>query len=102
MDEAARARQEHRLDDAFRGYTEAAGICRAGSDRRTLIHALKGVGQIESDRRNFEAALVAYEEAAALARQESDPFLLAHTVRHSGDVLRHLGRVTDAERRYAE
>jgi len=102
MEEAARARREDRSDDAYRGYTAAAAICRAIQDRGSLIHALKGVGQIERDRGNFQAALVAYEEAAVLAREESDPFLLAHTIRHVGDILFHLGRLTDAEVRYSE
>jgi tetratricopeptide (TPR) repeat protein len=41
--------------------------------------------------------LVAYQEAAALARQYADPFLLAHTVRHAGDVLYELRRTTEAD-----
>ncbi len=102
MEEAARARREDRPEDAHRGYSEAVAICRRNRDRRSLIHALKGVGQIERDRRKIQAALVAYEEAAALAREESDPFLLAHTIRHVGDLLRELGRFTDAEACYKE
>jgi len=102
MEEAARARREQRLDDAYRDYTDAAAICRARQDCRSLIHALKGVGQIDCDRGNFQAALVAYEQAAALARDESDPFLFAHTIRHVGDVLRHLQRSKDSEACYTE
>ncbi len=99
---AARARREDRLDDAHRGYTEAAAICRASQDRRSLIRALKGVGQVERDRGKLESALVAYQEAAGLAREESDPFLLAHTIRHVGDVLCDMERSTDAEPCYTE
>ncbi len=102
MEKAVRARREDRLEDAYRAYTQAAAISRASQNRRSLIHALKGIGQIERDRRKFEAALVAYQEAAALAREESDPFLLAHTIRHVGDVLRHMDRFTDAEACYTE
>ncbi len=102
LEEAARARREGRLHDAYRGYAEAVSACRAMQDRRGLIRALKGVGQIERDQGNLEPALVAYQEAVALAREQSDPFLLAHTIRHVGDVLRPLGRSTDAERCYRE
>ena len=102
MEEAALARREDRLDEAHRGYTEAAAIYRANEDRPSLIRALKGVGQIDCDQGNLEAALLAYEEAAALARAQSDPFLLAHTIRHVGDVLCRLGRPTEAEACYTE
>jgi tetratricopeptide (TPR) repeat protein len=97
MEEAARARREGRLDDACRGYAEAAALSRSGRDRRCLIRALKGAGQIERDRGNLGAALAAYREAAALAREEGDPSLLAHTIRHVGDVLRQLRRIAEAE-----
>ncbi len=102
IDEAARARREGRIDDAYRSYADAAAICRANGDRRSLIHALKGLGQVECDRRNFGAALGAYEEGTALAREDSDSFLLAHTIRHLGDILRKLDRPKDAESCYTE
>ncbi len=67
-----------------------------------MVYALKGVGQIERDRGKLESALVAYQEAAALAREESDAFLLAHTIRHIGDVLCDMERSTEAESCYTE
>ena len=102
MEDAARARREGRLEDAYRGYIQAADVCRACQERRSLISALKGVGQIERDRGHLDAAFAAYEEAVALAREEGDPLLLAHALRHAGDILRHLRRLSDAELRCAE
>ncbi len=102
IEEAERARREGRLDDAWRAHAEAAALSRAAGARRSLIHALKGLGQIERDRGNPDPALAAYQEAATLAREECDSCLLAHTIRHVGDVLRHLGRLTDAEASYTE
>lgn len=102
LDDAARARQEDRLDDAYRIYAEAVQVLRDSNDRLGLIRALKGLGQIERDRGNVAAALAKYEEATALARQENDPLLLAHTVRHVGDILRHLERTAEAEKCYTE
>src|SRR5690348_12969690 len=98
MEDAARARRGGRREDAYRGYVQAAEVCRGCQDRRSLIVALKGVGQIARDRGHRDASLVAYEEAGALAREESDPLRLAHTLRHAGDILRHLRRLSDAER----
>lgn len=97
LEDAAQARREGRLDDAYRDYVQAAATGRATQDRRLLILALQGVGRIECDRRRLEAALGAYQEAAALARPHGDPFLLAHAIRHAGDVLRELGRVAEAD-----
>jgi len=102
IETAAQARREHRLEDAYDGYTQAVTISRAGADRGSLIQALKGVGQIERDRQNFEGALVVYQEAAGLAREEPDLFLRAHTIRHLGDIFGHLGRGEDAEACYSE
>ena len=102
LEDAARARHENRLDDAYRAYTEAVPVLRDSHDRLGLIRALKGLGQIERDRGNVVAALANYEEATGLARQENDPLLLAHTVRHVGDILRHLARTAGAENCYTE
>ena len=102
LEDAARARHENRLDDAYRAYTQAVPVLRDSHDRLGLIRALKGLGQIERDRGNVVAALANYEEATGLARQENDPLLLAHTVRHVGDILRHLARTAGAENCYTE
>src|SRR5690348_11424668 len=87
LEEAVRARREDRLDDAHRIYAEAVPLLRDSNDRLGLVRALKGLGQIERDRGNVVAALANYEEATGLARRENDPLLLAHTVRHVGDIL---------------
>lgn len=102
LEDAARARRENRLDDAYRVYAEAVAVLRDSNDRLGLIRALKGLGQIESDRGNVLAALANYEEATGLARQANDPLLVAHTVRHVGDILRHLARTAGAEKCYTE
>ncbi len=38
----------------------------------------------------------------ALSREEEDPLLLAHSVRHLGDVHRGAGRLVEADRCYSE
>lgn len=102
MREADRARREARLADAHRDLIEAVALSRRAADRRELVHALKGLGQIERDMgRNLEA-LACYAEAVALCRQLADPLLLAHTVRHLGDVHRHAASLDLAESCYDE
>lgn len=89
MQEASRARREDRLSDARRNWAEAAALCREGGQKRELVQALKGLGQL-------------YEEAVALCRRAGDPHGLAHTVRHLGDIHQDAGRVALAEPCYHE
>jgi tetratricopeptide (TPR) repeat protein len=102
MANANRARLEDRSADARRDYAAAVALCRQFRARRELIRALKGLGQIERDLGNGNAALPLYEEALALCREENDPLLLAHTVRHLGDIHRDAGRASLAEPCYVE
>ena len=51
--------------------------------------------------RNSEAS-ARYEEAVALCRKHRDPLLLAHTIRHLGDVRRRLGLQPEAQACYEE
>lgn len=43
-----------------------------------------------------------YEEAVSLCRKQRNPLLLAHTIRHLGDVRRHLGQQQGAQVCYEE
>ena len=43
-----------------------------------------------------------YEEAVTLSREEGDILLLAHTVRHLGDLHRSADRLAEADRCYVE
>ncbi|MGC2764437.1 MAG: tetratricopeptide repeat protein [Candidatus Acidiferrum sp.] len=100
--EAAQARRENRVSDARRYWTEAVQLCRQSGNKKELIQALKGSGQIERDMGNNDAALPFYEQAVALCREEHDPQSLAHTVRHLGDVYRSAGQLDLAEPCYSE
>jgi tetratricopeptide (TPR) repeat protein len=102
MQEANRARLEDRPADAQRDYAAAVDLCRHSGTRTELIRALKGLGQIERDLGNGDAALVLYEEAVVICRMKGDPLLLAHTVRHVGDIHQDAGRVELAEPCYTE
>src|SRR5437870_13487735 len=101
MQEANRIRFERPLE-AHRLYADAVERCRQDGPRYELIKALKGLGQIERDANNDNAALRLYEEAVALCREEGDALLLAHTVRHVGDIHQHAGRDDLAEPCYVE
>src|SRR5205814_964583 len=67
-----------------------------------LILALKGLGQIERDSNNLDAALRLSEEAASLCRKEDHALLLAHTLRHVADIHQDAGCVDLAESCYCE
>ncbi len=100
--QADRARREHRLTDAHRDLVEAVALCRQAGERRELVRALKGLGQLERDLGHGDAARPLYEEAVAICREEGDPLTLAHTVRHLGDIHQDAGRVELAEPCYRE
>lgn len=67
-----------------------------------LVVALKGLGQIERDAGNREAALARYEEAVAVCRLLGESNLLAHTIRHVADIHYEMGRTDLAEAAYEE
>jgi tetratricopeptide (TPR) repeat protein len=102
MEDADRARREGRPVDARRDFVAAVGLCRAGGDRRGLIRALKGLGQIERDLGHADASRPLHEEAVLLCRAEKDGLLLAHTVRHLGDVYSAMGHSELADPCYRE
>ncbi len=88
---ASQARREHRLADAKRDLVEAVDLCRKAGTRIELAKALTGLGQIERDLHDNDAARGHYEEAVAIYREEGDALKLAHTIRHLGDIHRHEG-----------
>ena len=102
MEQAAQARREGRLADAKRGWTEAVSLCRHTGSRHDLITTLKGLGQIERELQNGDAALALYEEAVTLSLVAREPLLLAHTIRHLGDIHLDAERLELAERCYDE
>ena len=67
-----------------------------------FVAALKGLAQIERDSGRLEPAVPLYEEAVTACRSLNHDFLLAHTVRHLGDVLQDLGSIERAEPCYLE
>ena len=108
MDEAARlSRQAARVRferplDAKRDWAEAVRLCREAGARDELVETLKGLGQIERDMGNGEAALGHYGEAVAICRGLDNPRRLAHTLRHVADILLDLGRIVQAEPCFVE
>jgi tetratricopeptide (TPR) repeat protein len=89
---ASQARRENRLRDARRDLQRAVDICRRAAAAGDLAFALKRLGQIERDLRNFDMARICYEEAAAIYRERGDALSLAHTIRHVGDIHQDAGR----------
>jgi tetratricopeptide (TPR) repeat protein len=100
--EASQSRRENRVSDAKRQWAEAVELSRQSGNKKELIQALKGSGQIERDMGNNGAALPFYQKAVALCREQDDPLSLAHTVRHLGDVYRSAGQLELAEPCYRE
>jgi tetratricopeptide (TPR) repeat protein len=98
------ARREGRLEDARRFFAEAVELCRAAraGDASLLASALMGLGQIERDLKNRDAALEHYREAVKLYRSGVDPLRFAHTIRHLGDVPREDGVMDEARNCYEE
>ena len=101
MREANRLRFENPAE-AQRLYLKAVERSRTGGSRRTLIQALKGLGQIARDLRVNDLALRLYDEAVMLCRTEGDAMLLAHTVRHLGDIHSDMRREDLAQPCYEE
>ncbi len=99
---AWQARREDRHEDAERDLLRAVESARQADSRPELIHALKALAHVVRDVGEDERARPLYEEAVALCREEQDPLLLAHTVRHLGDLHRGAGNLVEAERCYSE
>jgi tetratricopeptide (TPR) repeat protein len=108
IDDGYRARREDRSADARRHFSEAVALARQHSNKSSpnllpdLVGALKGLAQIERDEGHPDAAGPLYQEAIQICRGLDDPLLLAHTVRHLGDVLQDVGHLAEAEACYDE
>jgi len=103
--ELMRQANRHRFEnppEARRLYIEAIEASGKSELKRELIRALKGLGQIERDAGNSSSALSLYEEALTHCRATGDALLLAHTVRHIGDIHQDMKRDDLAEPCYRE
>jgi len=96
------ARREHRPAEAREQFEQAAECARTADNQPLLAQALKGLGQIERDEKNLDAALILYEQAAAIHRSLDERMALAHTVRHVADILRGQKNYEQAASRYEE
>lgn len=101
ISQAREARRKGRLNEAKQLFSQALQLCGEATDA-VRAQALTGLGQIERDSKNNQAALGHYLEAAEVYRSLADPLRLAHTVRHVGDILRSEGRFEEARLRYDE
>ena len=99
---ATRARLALRFSEARRDLQQAVEMGSRSKDQPRLARALAALGQIERDLHNDDGALRLYEEAAEVYRTLDTPLKLAHTVRHVGDILRHMGRLAAAGTSYTE
>jgi tetratricopeptide (TPR) repeat protein len=72
-----------------------------GMDRLARAQELRRRGE-SARRRDGAMARLCYEEAVALFREVDEPLVLAHTVRHLGDVYLEQGRPDLAEPCYHE
>jgi tetratricopeptide (TPR) repeat protein len=86
-----------RSPEAHGDLLTAVEHARAAGGGRPLVLALKVLGQLERDLGHTEAALACYEEAARVCRSLDDPMLLAHTLRHVGDLYREADQPEPAE-----
>jgi ankyrin repeat protein len=89
-------------DEARELFAEAAKRSRESGARRELVEALKGIAQIDRDLGHRAEALPFYEEAVTVCRDIADPLLLAHTLRHLGDLHHDDSRDDLAEPLYTE
>jgi len=96
------ARREGRLHDAKNFFSQSVALSRETGDQSALASSLTGLGQIERDLKNRQAALPHYREAVEIYRRASNPAKLAHTIRHVGDILRVEGSLDHAAPCYEE
>ncbi|MCX6594179.1 MAG: tetratricopeptide repeat protein [Acidobacteria bacterium] len=99
------ARREQRPAAAMQAFAQAAELAEAipaphGTELTAL--AVTGLGQMERDQGRLDQALSHYQQAAALFRATSNAARLAHTVRHVGDIYRHMEQPTLAGPCYEE
>jgi tetratricopeptide (TPR) repeat protein len=102
IDAGWKARREGHHGEAERSLLEVIEITRRTGAKPQLIRALKALAHVVRDVGQDERALPLYEEAVTLSREEGDIGLLAHTVRHLGDVQMDAGRLAEADLCYRE
>ena len=69
---------------------------------REAVQALRALSEVERGLGRDDEALKLYEEAVDVCRAVDDPLLLAHTIRHLGQLHHDAGRAQEAERCYLE
>jgi tetratricopeptide (TPR) repeat protein len=98
-----RARADRRFAEARHALREALSASDAQPEEASFrIGVLRTLAEVERGEGHPEIALSLYEEAVALCRTSATRLVLAHTIRHLGDVYRHLERLADAEPMYLE
>lgn len=97
------ARRDDNPDEAHLLATDALEYARSTRDPETIVRALMAKGQCYRDEGRFDDAERLYVEAANLCRREDVPQLVvAHVIRHLGDVTAELGRFGLAKTHYQE
>jgi tetratricopeptide (TPR) repeat protein len=83
-------------------FVKAITAAQDAGNRALLAQAVTGLGKIERDLHETDAARAHYEEAVVILRTLDDPLRLAHTIRHVGDILFDQGRFQPAIPYYEE
>jgi tetratricopeptide (TPR) repeat protein len=83
-------------------FVKAMTVAQRSGNMALLAQAVTGLGKIERDLHETDAARAHYEEAASLLRTLDDPLRLAHTTRHVGDILSDQGQFQSAVPHYEE
>lgn len=86
------------MDDAYRGLTESVSRYRNEGASRELVRALRALSEVERDLGRNDEALKLYEEGVVVSRAEGDSLLLAHTIRHLGQLHHDAARLWEEAR----
>lgn len=97
-----KARKERLPEQAKAVFSEAVRLSRKAADPLLLASSLTGLGQIERDLDNNNAALQHYREAVSILKGEPNRLRFAHTIRHLADILREDGAPEEAAACYEE
>jgi tetratricopeptide (TPR) repeat protein len=95
-------RKERRPEEAHEIFSEAVQLSRKAINPALLASSLVGLGQIERDLKNSDAALQHYREAVDILRSEPNRLRFAHAIRHLADILREDSSPKDAAVCYEE
>ncbi|MGD0631684.1 MAG: tetratricopeptide repeat protein [Terracidiphilus sp.] len=97
-----RASRERRLAEAKAHFAKAVEQSRKAGEKTWLAPSLVGLGKIERDLQESDAALKHYQDAVQVYRTLDEPLALAHTIRHVGDILRNRKQLDLAAPCYVE